>query len=717
LIKSLPDRVKKILLGAGFGVVVLVLCLAVMKVPVGALLQGMFPAVALGLTAVCLVLVYRTVRVINFTQIAMGLISTQLFYELYTRSILPYPAAIFVALLAGIVVGALIGVLSATLFFRHPRLVMTVVTIFMVGIIGYIFGQLQTIFVKPGEVEPIHPILGPFPHAELKITGQPFRLAHLVGLLILAGLSVGLVLFFRWTRIGTAVRASAENADRASLLGINVKLLQVGVWTLVGFIASATAVAVMPVQQYQPGAGVDPTELLLPLAAAVVARMASMPIAFFTAIGLSLLQYSITYSTSLSAWINVGLFFILIFGLLLQRKRIQVRADDSTSWKAMKEVRSTPRELLALRAIRNTRIVLIAIAALVVGFLPWITASDTTQTFSLIWIYAMIGISLVVLTGWTGQISLGQMSFVLIGAFVGGDLTSKMHWPFWIALPVAGLVGALVAVIVGLPALRIRGLFLAATTFSLAIIVPLFIFDPQFLGNSAPKSGVIPPKLFFINFESVRWMYYLCVLIFLAISASVQALRRSRGGRVLIALRDNESGVQSFGINIVRTRLTAFAISGFIAALAGCLYVHMQRGLDIQFFTPLASIQLFIIVVIGGISSIGGAVLGALFFFGGAQLVSPQLLAILTGIVGLIVLMAIPGGLTQIVFGTRDAILRVVAMRQHIIVPSLFADYSPEAWERRLAPLSPPIQSQGLGTLKPEQRYGLTSKILGKATV
>jgi branched-chain amino acid transport system permease protein len=222
--------------------------------------------------------------------------------------------------------------------------------------------------------------------------------------------------------------------------------------------------------------------------------------------------------------------------------------------------------------------------------------------------------------------------------------------------------------------------------------------------------------VFFLDFQDQRSMYYLSFIVFILVLLSVQALRKSRAGRVLIAIRDNEAGVQSFGIDVVRTRLTAFALSGFIAAFAGGLLVRQSGGMDVQTYNAFASVGIFILVVVGGVSSVAGAVLGAIYFVAGGILF-PSLQQIITGITGLVVLMAIPGGLSQVAFGVRDAVLRVVAMRRNIVVPSLFADYSPEAWEKRLAPLSPAVQSQGLATLKPDQRYSLKSKIFGGASV
>lgn len=709
---------KTLIIGVASGVGILALSLGILGVPVGVLLQTLFPALSVGLVAVSLVLIYRTVRVINFAQLAMGGLSAQLFYELYTREIFPYPIAMLTGVAAGVVLAAVVGIIASTLFFRHPRLVMTVVTIFVSGLVANVQGQVGSAFKKEGEITTIKSI--PMSDSSIwsrqliEVDAIPFRVAHLIGLVLLIAMAAGLAVFFRKTRIGTAIRASAENSDRASLLGINVKLLQIGVWTLIGLVASVGAVAIMPVVPYSPGSVASQSDLLLPLAAAVLGRLASMPVAFFAAVGMLVLQNSIIFASGDSALIPLALLAVVLGGLLVQRKRIEVRADQSTSWKAVKEVRPTPREMLALRPIARTRMVLMGVGILVAVGLPWVTGLQTVNTLQQVWTVAIIATSLVVLTGWSGQISLGQYAVVAVGAFLGGNMTAHWHVPFLIALPLAGLAGAAFSLVIGIPALRIRGLFLAVTTLAIAIVLPLFLFDENYLGRWLPSSNIKPPRMFFLDFTDSRSMYYLSMLLFLLVAAGVVALRKSRGGRVLIALRDNEPGVQSFGIDVVRTRLTAFAISGFIAALAGALLVHQNMGMDRPTFAVGASIQIFILVVIGGVSSLAGALLGAGFFVGGAILF-PGLVSLVTGVTGMIVLMAIPGGLTQVVFGLRDAVLRVVAMRQHIIVPSLFADYSPEAWEKRLAPLAPVSQTQGLAVLKPDQRYSLRSRIFGGA--
>ena len=710
------DEQRRGLIGLVIGVVVLLLSKFVMDVPNGNIVQSLFPALAAGLTAVALVLMYRTARIINFAQIALGALTSQLFFQLYAnKGILPYGAALVVSILGGVIIGLLVGTLATMLFFKHPRLVMTVVTILMIQLLSDIQGRVNGIFVEPGETQSPVTIFGPWQNSTIELDGIPFRFIHGLSLFMLAGLAIGLVIFFRRTRFGTALRASAENADRASLLGINVKALNVAVWVIVAVISSVAQLSRMAIDQYNPTAFFDQTALLLPLAAAVVARMQSMPTAFFVGTGLVVLERSIQYATNESALIQIGLFGLLMVALLLQRRKLSARAEEATSWKATKEPRPTPRELLAIPGIARARRIGYAVLILLVLGLPWIVSIPRVVTLQQVPLLGIIGASLVILTGWTGQISLGQFAIVTAGAFVGGWTSLNWGIPFLITLPLGGIAGALFALLIGIPALRIRGLFLAVSTFSVAIIVPLLMTDSRFLGDIVPTEGLSRPKLFFLDFEDQRAYYYLLLIFFGLTVASVQALRKSRAGRVLIALRDNEDGVRAFGIDAVRTRLYAFALSGFIAGAGGALLANQSLGVDPAVFNFGQSINLFILVVIGGVSSVLGAVLGASFFIIGA-IFFPSLLTLITGVFGLVVLMFIPGGLVQIVFGVRDAILRVVAMRQHIVVPSLFEDYSPDAWEKRQAPLSQPVQSHGLAALRHDQRYSLPSRLYGGAS-
>jgi len=213
-------------------------------------------------------------------------------------------------------------------------------------------------------------------------------------------------------------------------------------------------------------------------------------------------------------------------------------------------------------------------------------------------------------------------------------------------------------------------------------------------------------------------MYYLCVAFLALAIAVIVTLRRGRPGRVLVAMRENEADLQAFGINVVRTKLTAFALSGVLCGVAGVLFAHHQRAVDQSAFAPQESINVFVFAVIGGIGSVSGAMLGA-----GVHAVStifprsdPILAFFLDPGFGLLfVLFVLPGGLASFVFGIRDAVLRIVAQRQQVVVPSLFADVDPEVLEKQLVPLAEPAERTGLAGVHKRTGYALSSSLHGDA--
>jgi ABC-type branched-subunit amino acid transport system permease subunit len=685
--------------------------------PPGILLLGVFQGLLTALAAAGIVLIYRTQGIINFAHFALGAAGAAILYEITTRGILPYAVALPLALLCGPVLGIAVGFVIVVLFFRHHRLIATVATFIIGGfVVGEVVTSITNAFRQPAERAVVKPFLGPFPEKVFLISNVPFRTAHLIGGILAVLVIVGMAVFFTRSRAGIAVRAAAENADRASLLGINVKALQIGMWGLAGLLSCTAAILALPVTGFNAASlgpvGSGGTELLAPFAAAVIGGMANIPVAMGAAFAMAVLREAVTWSFPQTAFVDIGFFAVILFGILLQRRqRVSARAQRTARWQGAKEVRPIPRELLRVPVVAAMRRVVIALVGMAVLAWPWLGGADLANFGSLVWILSIAGISLVVLTGWTGQISLGQFAFVAVGAFSAGVMTGRWDWSFWIATPLASMLGAVFAVIVGLPALRIRGLFLAVTTFGLAVVMPLLLFRGDFLGRFLPDE-VRRPRLFFINFNDERSLYYFAVGIFALVALAVRALRRSRTGRVLIAIRDDPQEAQSFGINPVRAQLTAFALSGFLAAFAGAIFVHHQQGLSPASYGFFASAAMFFAVIVGGVSSIMGPVLGELFYQGANKLPEPYP-GVLLGVGGLIVIMLLPGGLTQIVIGARDAVLRIAALRNRIMVPSLFADWRPESWERGRAPLAPAESGRGMAAFVDGRRYQLRSRLWG----
>jgi branched-chain amino acid transport system permease protein len=251
--------------------------------------------------------------------------------------------------------------------------------------------------------------------------------------------------------------------------------------------------------------------------------------------------------------------------------------------------------------------------------------------------------------------------------------------------------------VIGLPAMRIKGLFLAVTTLAFAVAVPTVFLNRDYFGWLLPGT-ITRPKFLFINTEDERANFYLCIAGVVFALWVAKGLRQSRAGRVLIAMRDNERTAQAFSINRVKTRLATFAVSGFLASFAGVLLAHQQHSVRQGAYRPEESVQLFLIAIIGGLGSVPGALTGVVYMGVVHIFVTGtigQLLA--SGLGVMLILLFYPSGLGGAVFALRDAWLRRVAMRQNIYVPSLMGNFRIGEGESARAALAPKFASQTVG--------------------
>jgi ABC-type branched-subunit amino acid transport system permease subunit len=272
-----------------------------------------------------------------------------------------------------------------------------------------------------------------------------------------------------------------------------------------------------------------------------------------------------------------------------------------------------------------------------------------------------------VLTGYSGQISLGQIAFFGLGAAVSYQLTVELYVPFWIALLLAGAVGSVAAVVIGLPALRIRGLFLAVTTLAFALVTQKWLLGQSWLVGP----GVISPRPYWgpLDFVSQQAYYYLALGGLLFAILICRNVLRSGTGRNLLAVRDNEAQGAAFTVPVVRTKLIAFALSGFLAAFGGAIYGHGAQTFQVGSFPVADSLRVVSMTIIGGLASIPGTILGAVIVVGIDRLVDVAYLRLLSTSIGLLVLlMYLPGGLGQVIYAGRDRLLGWIAKREGIEV-------------------------------------------------
>jgi branched-chain amino acid transport system permease protein len=684
--------------------------------PYPVLILALAPGCMTALTAIGLVLIYRATRIINFAHAGFAAATSTLFYELLMFKHWPYGLALAAALGAGLVGGAVVELFFIRRFARAPRLVLTVVTLaiaqMLIGIAGQIPKWLDD--KRPRADPPVTP-LGRHKwilSGHIGVINGDHVLLFAFTALVLAGF----VLFFRFTSLGVAIRGAAENDDRASSLGVNTRVLSSFVWTVAAGLATAAALMQTSLNGRQligtsvAVGGVGSALLLRSLAAAVIGGMENLPVTVAAAFALSLFDASLAFSFSRSEMVDGVLLIVLVSVLLLKRKQLS-RAQDSGfgTWAATEEIRPTPDVLAALPSVKTglRRVQVVIAVVLLAG--PWLMSPGQLSQISLFAIYGIVVLSLVVLTGWGGQISLGQFGFVAMGGLIGGGLMHSAHWPFLPALLAGSLAGAATAVLVGLPALRIRGLFLAVTTLSFAVAISSIGLNPHYVGFIPPSLN--RPKLVWIGLEDERAMFYFCLGALLLTLAAVVSMRRSRTGRVLIAMRENERTAQSYGVNLVRTRLATFALSGFLAGLAGVLLVVHQHRLASTTFGPEQSIQIFLMAVIGGLGSPVGALTGAVVLGLLNLWLGPDARLLASGAGLLTLLLFFPGGFGAMVFSVRDAVLRRVAIRRRIHVPSLLGETGFAGATAAKTQLAPRFDADGKQEEKSRWEYALESRL------
>jgi len=245
--------------------------------------------------------------------------------------------------------------------------------------------------------------------------------------------------------------------------------------------------------------------------------------------------------------------------------------------------------------------------------LPLMTGPYLTFIFNIIGINIIAALGLNLLTGFTGQISIGHAAFVGIGAYTSGILATKLGLPFLVALPAAGLTSAFVGLIFGLPSLRLKGLYLAIGTLAAQFIIEFVIVRWEGLTNGVAGMYMPKPTIFGINVGSEHSFFYVnYAIVFLMLFFS-KNLIRTRIGRAFIAIRDNDRAAEAMGISLFGYKLLSFAIGAFYAGVAGCLWAYLTSAINPDQFSIGLSIEYLAMIIIGGLGSNLGSVFGAVF--------------------------------------------------------------------------------------------------------
>ncbi len=638
-----------------------------MSIPASVVIEGVILGLNYGLLALGLVLIYRTSRVLNFAQGQLGVVAAVLLVKLHDD----YGIFYWAALAAAIAVAAGAGAVSELVLrrlFNRPRVLVMVATVGLSQVL-YLFTVLP--FVRPKKLFRAFPV--PI-HLTFRVSGFLFQPGDVMTLIVAPTVAIALAVFIRRSHWGLTMRAMAENTESARLSGVWVRRTSTIAWTIAGALSAITAILASPSQTSALTQVLSPDLLLRALTAALIGAMVSLPVALIAGVAIGVVQEVLLWNVSSDATVQVILFALLLVVLLARVGGLQkgLRTSERAAWSMSTSLGRRARDALRERVGQGG----VALSLLVVVLLPFVISTGRSFLLSQVCIYAVIALSLTVLTGWGGQVSLGQFGLVAVGADVAAHFGKSVPLP--LLLPLGGLITGVAAVIVGLPALRVRGLYLAVSTLGFA----LFMQDAALAtrcwripglnrqvcaGLPDPQSTLIArPSLFGMHLTSERSFAWFSVGV-LVLSVLMVRVWRDRGvARRLIAVRDNESGAAATGIPVVRTKLLAFALSGFMAGYAGVCFAFAMERFGSTTFAPTVSILAISMVVIGGLDSIVGALMGALYLVGlPAIFGTTPTIQILTSGLGLMAfILYLPGGMAELLHRVGDLVtVSIVKLR------------------------------------------------------
>jgi branched-chain amino acid transport system permease protein len=599
---------------------------------------GIVSGAIYGILATGLVVTYNTTGVFNFAQGAVGMVAAFSYWQLWQEWHWPFLLAIVVIVF---VEAPLLAIAVEFVLFRriHGATVERSLMVTL-GLLVILLGVATIFWSSPDVIRSVPSYFTQSDGNVLSVhlfgsNGVTIQYQQIMFVVIAAAVSIGLGLFLRRVRLGVAMRAVVDDPQLVAMAGAKPYRMSQAGWVL-GFMLAAVAGVLLAPVVGQTGLTADQLTLLAlnGFAAAVVGRLRSLPMTFVGAIALGLItQYCVGY---LPGHINAGLASVLtevipvafLFLVLLVIPAARLAPAGRLA------VRAAPKVVTARQSVAGA-ILLIAGMVVLSAMVGDTALSTLTQGLA----FGIVGLSLVLLVGYAGQVSLCQLTFMGIGAFTMGKVFGgDSWWGLILAVVISGAVGAVVA----LPALRLRGLYLALATFAFGEVMFSAFFDNASVIPDGESINVGRVPLPFMHSVGNRAMLIeasvaaaVCVLI-------VGLVRRSAFGRRLVAMSDSPAAYATVGLSAVRTKMIVFSLSAAMAGLGGVYYAGQQGGIGANDVPFIASLTLLLFVAIWGIRTLTGALL---------QTHLPASLADLTGLaagIGIIVLANFPDGLLGI---------------------------------------------------------------------
>jgi len=578
---------------------------------------GVFAALA-----VALVVTYRASGVLNFATGAQALYAAYTYSLLRTGQLLqPIPGlsptinvgtslGFWPALLITLAIQAVMGALAYLLIFRplrnHRPVAKAVASIGLMGLLTAIVTyQVGTSVIL------VNPI---FPQNHVSFLGVNISVDRLLLAATIIGLGIVLTVLFRFTRFGLATRASAETEVGALVSGLSPDRIALVNWIISFVVCGIAGVLIAPLVPLVPGTY---TLFIVPaLAAAVVGRFHSLGWAITAGLGIGALESLSVYLNGVHAGFPAGAGELIPLVLVLVVLTFRGQTMPSRGTLVQVTLGRAPRPQWRLpTAVIGT--------AVGVGAIYFFTGNDRAALYTSM-ITGVITLSLVVVTGYTGQISLAQLTFAGVSAYILSTFATSWGIPFPIAPILAALVAAAAGVVIGIPALRVRGLMLGVVTLTFAAGVEAIWFNNNSIDGGASGLAIPTPRLFGMDLGIGSGKDFprpafgiLCLVVLVLVALGVSWLRTSRLGSAMLAVRADERSAAAAGINVVKVKLIAFAIAAFIAGLGGSLLAYQLGNVTFQDFDAFLGLVTFSVVVVAGITSVSGGILAGVISAGG----------------------------------------------------------------------------------------------------
>jgi branched-chain amino acid transport system permease protein len=575
------------------------------------------------LMAVGLVLTYRATGVFNLAFGAQAYVSAYAFDRLVVSQHWPKWAAFVVSV--GIIAPALGLAFDRFLFRRIPS---ASVTAKVISALGLLIAIPQTMAILFGSTEPLAPpalILNP-DHVYFRVASFPVNGLELATTIITVAVVVALGILLRFTTVGLRMRAVVESRRLVQLEGINAGSVAAGAWMLSSLLAGLAGVLLSPLY-----AQMDPfnftTLLVAAIAAAAFGALRSIPLALLGGIVLgvsaNVLGGYLPPGTTLTNGLRPAFPFVVLVILLIVHpgmRKLEASSDPLANVDP-----PVPLPTQATRDRRLDRVMRVGfpifVAAWLLSSVTWVP-SNWVFTFATGLVLSVIFLSITMLTGMGGQLSLCQATFAGVGAFAAGQLASHFGLPVLVGALVGGVMAAGVGIVVALPALRLAGLAVTIVTLAFALLADTVAFQYSWAGGAAQGVSVPRPKIGSIDFLSDKSFLVLVFVVLVLCIGLVKLVRKGTVGRYLSAMRGSEIAAVSMGISPAVSKIRVFALSAGIAGVGGALYGSLQQTVGPTDFNYFFSLVFVVVVVTTGVFTVEGAVQAGMAYAILAQLLS-----------------------------------------------------------------------------------------------